>query len=971
MRPVRVAAVSVSSPSDDYYSGQPSMRRAAVTAILVSHDGARWLPAVLAGIAAQSVRPDYVLGVDTGSKDESAQLLADALGQGAVIEEKLTTSFPKAIRRGLAEAPDSEWIWILHDDSNPEPRALENLLAVAALDPKADILGPKLREWPSLRRLLELGVTISGTGRRETGLELGEYDQGQHDDIRPVLAVNTAGMLVRRSVLKELGGFDNRLPIFGNDLDFGWRAARAGHKTLIVPDAVVFHAEAAHRGLRKTALTGRHTHLAERTAALYTLLANSTAALLPFQLIRLFFGSLLRVLGFLAVRSPGEAVDELAAVLSVYLKPGTIFAARRARSPLAANDARVRGLLAPRWLPYRHGLDFVGDLIAAATDQAADVAERRRAAKMAERGEVAPVHRDEDEMAEDTGIVVRFLTNPVAMVMTGFVLLSLWLGHQAFGAGALSGPGLSPVPEHATDLWRLQVQSWHPLTQGSGIAAPPYVLPMAFLASLLFGHPGAALSALLVLSVPFATWGAWRFLRVIGRLTDQRGLSKVLLIWGSVTYGLVPAVSGAWAQGRFGVVASAALLPWFAHAALGFADPTSDRRWRAAWRCALLLMLMTAFTPVAWVYFLLLTGVVVGLGYAFARGLVTDRSIWMPLVTPVVAVPLLLLPWFLPMLLAGHPQALLMEAGRLPGPLTGAVDLMSGRFAGTAAPHWSGLLLGVLALVALLISEGRMPVLVAWVAAGVAAVLAGLLSHLSLPLAVGHTRPGPGFLVVVIQAAAVTGVALALQRTLTGRGRIRQFGGLAALALAVVVPLAGLGWALVSGDSDLSEDADTGIPAYMTQNSELGPERGVLVIDGTVQDGLTWTVQRGDGITLGEDEILAFTDPDSKLTDTVSSLISRPTPEVIESLAAQGIEYVVLPAPADGQVAAGFDATAGLAQASAENPQTRAWHLVPAPTGAFLDGHGSWWRWLLVAIQVFAILSVAVLSGPTTRREAR
>ena len=143
------------------------------------------------------------------------------------------------------------------------------------------------------------------------------------------------------------------------------------------------------------------------------------------------------------------------------------------------------------------------------------------------------------------------------------------------------------------------------------------------------------------------------------------------------------------------------------------------------------------------------------------------------------------------------------------------------------------------------------------------------------------------------------------------------------------------------------------------------------MIGGTVHDGLTWTVQRGDGVTFGEDEILDFTDPDSKLTDTVSALISRPTPEVVESLAAQGIEYVVLPAPADAQVAAGFDATAGLAQASAENPQTRAWHLVPAPTGGFLAGHGSWMRWVLVGIQLAAILCVAVLSGPTTRREAQ
>ena len=274
-----------------------------VTAVLVSHDGARWLPAVLDGLAAQSVPPDHVVAVDTGSKDESARLLAEALGADAVVQEKLNTGFPQAVRRGLEGHAACEWVWILHDDANPDPGALAALLDAASDDPEADILGPKLREWPSLSRLLEVGVTISGTGRRETGLELGEYDQGQHDEVRQVLAVNTAGMLVRRSVFEELGGFDDRMPIFGNDIDFGWRAARAGHKTLIVPKAVVFHAEAAHRGARKTALTGRHTHLAERTAALYTLLANCTAALLPVQLVRLFFGSLLRSVGL-----PGRAL---------------------------------------------------------------------------------------------------------------------------------------------------------------------------------------------------------------------------------------------------------------------------------------------------------------------------------------------------------------------------------------------------------------------------------------------------------------------------------------------------------------------------------------------------------------------------------------------------------------------------------------------------------------------------------------
>src|SRR5689334_9912246 len=247
-----------------------------------------------------------------------------------------STTFPAALQAGLDRldlmGAETEWVWVLHDDSSPHPEALLALLAGAADDPGADILGPMLREWPSLKRLLELGVTISGTGRRETGLERGEYDQGQYSEPKHVLAVNTAGMLVRRRVLDELGGLDDELPVFGNDLDFGWRAAAAGHRTVVVPQAVVFHAEAAHRGLRRTPLTGRHTHYQERRAALFTLLANSASRLWPLQAVRLFFGTLLRMLGFVAVRAPGQALDDLAAYVSVVAKPGELLAARRARA---------------------------------------------------------------------------------------------------------------------------------------------------------------------------------------------------------------------------------------------------------------------------------------------------------------------------------------------------------------------------------------------------------------------------------------------------------------------------------------------------------------------------------------------------------------------------------------------------------------------------------------------------------------
>lgn len=953
-----------------------------VTALVVSHDGARWLPAVLDGLAAQTHAPDRAVAVDTRSLDASPELLREALGADCVIEAPASTGFPAAVATALealpATGPD-EWVWILHDDANPAPDALAALLAAAEAAPAADVLGPKLREWPSLRRLLELGLTITGTGHRETGLERGEYDQGQHDEVRTVLAVNTAGMLVRRRVLEELGGFDDELPVFGNDIDFGWRAAQAGRTTLVVPQAVVFHAEAAHRGLRRTALTGRHTHYQERRAALFTLLANGPARRLPWQLVRLFFGSLLRVLGFLVVRSVGEALDELAAVLSVYSRPGVLRRARRARAERRRGDAaEVRHLLAPPWLPYRHGLDLVTDLASAATSQAQDVAERRRAARLADRPDapgagpqVQRRHDDEDDelMLDDSGLVARFLTNPSAVLLGVFLVLVVVAARQAFGS--ITGGALSPVPDAVGDWWRLHVEAWHPLGTGTDVPAPAYVLPLALVGTILGGSTGWPVSGLMLLAVPVALWGAWRLLSVLGHLVDPRGMPRWLLLWGATTYALVPATSGAWGQGRFGTVTVAALLPWVAHAVLGFADPEPERRWRAAWRAALLLALSAAFVPGIWLFALLAAILVLAAGALVSPRLLRDRSVWGPPVAALLAVPVLLAPWLVPLVTTGSAAGLLLEAGRLPTDHVDAVGLLTGRLAETGAPWWLGAVVGLLALVALVPRATRVPVVVVWLVALAAAVVAAALGPVTLSLPAVETRPSLGLFVVVLQGLAAVAAALgadAWLRRLTDAHAWWQriMAGLLAV-VAAAVPVGGLVWWLAQPSERLEQTADAEVPAYMEQSSLTGPEHGVLIVRGSVEDGLTYRIRRGDGTTLGEDEILHLADQDPAFTETVQDLAFAPTAAVVRELGDHGIEHVVLPAPADGRVAAGLDATPGLEQASAENRQTRAWRIDRPLDPEAVEGPGSVLRTVLLVVQGVALVVVAVLAAPTLR----
>ena len=947
-----------------------------VVALLVSHDGSRWLTAVVEGLRSQTVPLAGVVCVDTGSHDDSPDLLLDAFDEVVTVSGR--TAYPEAVRIGLEQIPAeaAEWVWLLHDDSNPAPDALERLLAASAADPEADVLGPKLREWPSLKRLLEIGVTISGTGRRETGLEAGEYDQGQHDEVRQVLAVNTAGMLVRRRVYDELGGLDDNLPMFGNDLDFGWRAATAGVRTVVVPDAVVFHAEAAHRGLRRTPLTGRHTHYHERRAALFTLLANAPARALPWQVVRLFFGTLLRMVGFLVVRSAGEALDDLAALFSVYAGPGEIRRARQARKAIGDHDPKP--LLAPWWVPYRHGLDFVGDIAAAATNQAQDVADRRRAAK--EAAAPAPLRRpvvvpdDDDAVAEDTGLVARFFTNPLAVALSIVVVLSIVGVREAFGL--VTGGGLAPAPADAQALWGLWIESWHPLGTGTAIPAPGYVVPMAVLGTVLGNSAAAAVSAVLLLAVPLALWGAWRLLRVVGRLVDPGGSPRWLVALGAVTYALVPVTSGAWGDGRLGVVAAAVLVPWIAHAALGFSDPEPDRRWRAAWRTGLLLAIAASFEPVAWVFAVLLTLVVTVLAVAVARSLPRDRSIWGPPLVALGVSPVLLAPWWLPALWHGAGSLLLMETGRQPYPSLTFTDLLLGRFGGDiGGPWWLGALLVVLAVLALIPRATRIPVLVAWLVAAVAAFTATALSFVPLPLPGGSVRPGIAVMLVVIHGCFVLAAVLGGQGlvTILRRSRAEHHQALLVVlaVVAAIIPAIGLGWFVWQGPGDLNSSEDTGIPAYMTDSSMASDANGILVIRGDVAQGLRYTIRRGDGDTLGENEIQYASEPDPAFNADVRALVSRPTAAVVSDLAKAGIRYVVLPSPADGDVAAGLDATDGLVQASAESRTTRAWSVAPPVDPHAMDGPGSPARVVLLVVQGIAVLVVLVLCLPTWRASRR
>jgi len=250
----------------------------------------------------------------------------------------------------------------------------------------------------------------------------------------------------------------------------------------------------------------------------------------------------------------------------------------------------------------------------------------------------------------------------------------------------------------------------------------------------------------------------------------------------------------------------------------------------------------------------------------------------------------------------------------------------------------------------------------------VAALLAAVLGTVTLALAATTVSAGLAALVVVLQGAfivAATIGAIALMHDLRSWRRVVAV--VVALA-AVAIPVGGLAWWLGPADNTVAEGIDTDIPVYMVESSKLGPEHGILVVRGSVDEGITYSVRRGDGVTLGEDQILALTAEDDEFSSLVRELVSRPTPDVIDRVGQRGIEYVVLPSPADGNVASVLDAATGLVQASAAERTTRAWEVDRPLDGSSLEGPTSWLRVALLVLSGLGALVVAVLCLPTASR---
>lgn len=224
-----------------------------VSAIVVTYNALPWIERCLA-----SVRGYETVVVDHGSTDGTVEFVSERFPDAILVQQE-NRGLGAGWNAGMRHS-SGRYFLALNADAWVVGDAVDRLVAFADAHPNAAVAGPRLlnldgtlqpsaRSFPTLWRLATEFLFLRRLGPRTRALNAFYMAGFDHQTEREVDWIMGACMLVRREAVEKVGALDEAYFLFSEEVDWCYRFARAGWKTLFYPGAEVVHVlGAAHGG---------------------------------------------------------------------------------------------------------------------------------------------------------------------------------------------------------------------------------------------------------------------------------------------------------------------------------------------------------------------------------------------------------------------------------------------------------------------------------------------------------------------------------------------------------------------------------------------------------------------------------------------------------------------------------------------------------------------------------------------------
>ena len=221
--------------------------------VIITKDTKELLKNLLVSIHADKFFLAHVLKtivVDNASTDGTGESIAEEFPSVMYVRNEVNSGFARAVNKGAAIA-EGDYVLFLNSDTILIEGEMEKMMAFMDQNENVAICGPQL-VYPDMKfqRSYAAAPALVHFG--------GGATRNPKNDILPGVEVESligAAILVRKSDLEALHGFDERFFFFLEETDLCVRARNAGKEVVFFPDTRIIHLQG--KTVRKTWIKGR------------------------------------------------------------------------------------------------------------------------------------------------------------------------------------------------------------------------------------------------------------------------------------------------------------------------------------------------------------------------------------------------------------------------------------------------------------------------------------------------------------------------------------------------------------------------------------------------------------------------------------------------------------------------------------------------------------------------------------------
>jgi GT2 family glycosyltransferase len=331
-----------------------------VTTIILNWNGIRDTLECLASVRNLDYPEVRIVVVDNGSTDGSPAVIRQKYPSVVLLENGENLGFTGGNNLGMRKALEmgTDYLWLLNNDTILERDTLRNLLGPLITSPEAGLASPVIHYHEKPEAVQFRGSYIDWERKRIVKLEEGDPVPDPTDG-KPVSLWGTA-LLIKRAVVECVGYLNEKYFAYHEDEEYCMRAARAGYRCVVVPEARIFH-----KNSRSTGSNDAPMQVFLRSRNLYFLWMDSLKGMERALHVRRYLAQIISHGGSLREKNLPESVD--ACLDGVW---HALRGAGGARNPEIRMPAPVRGLFRFlfSWHPFLWASLLSGDFRAIASN---------------------------------------------------------------------------------------------------------------------------------------------------------------------------------------------------------------------------------------------------------------------------------------------------------------------------------------------------------------------------------------------------------------------------------------------------------------------------------------------------------------------------------------------------------------------------------------------------------------------------